>query len=138
MNKDERLGGIRTMQDEAQDLIAKLVNRDLIYSDLVEEIKTAQGLLNEVKILSNALKETIDSLQNRCNDKLLRYEDLPDYLTIEELKLWLRLGTNKTYDLANTHGFPTIRVGNKNIFAKAQVKEFMENISQNNSKKLLG
>lgn len=121
------------MYDEvSQDLIAKLVNKDIIYSELMGEIKTAQGLLYEVKILSNDLKETIDSLQNKCNDKLLRYEDLPDYLTIEELKGWLRLGANKAYDLANTPGFPTIRVGNKNIFAKAQVKEYMENIRQIN------
>ncbi|MDQ7095011.1 hypothetical protein REC12_15550 [Desulfosporosinus sp. PR] len=74
----------------------------------MEELKTAQELLNEVKILSNGLRETIDSLQNRCNDKTLRYEDLPDYLTIEELKGWLPLGTNKLYALANKPGFPTI------------------------------
>ena len=120
------------MQGEvSQDLIAKLVNRDMIYSELMEEIKTAQGLLNEVKILSNGLKETIESLQNRCNDGLLKYEDLPDYVTVEELKDWLRLGTNKTYELAKTPEFPTIKLGNKNMFSKAQVREYMENISQN-------
>ena len=119
------------MQGEvSQDLIARLVNKDMIYSELMEEIKTAQGLLNEVKILSKGLRETIDSLQNKCNDKLLRYEDLPDYLTIEELKGWLRFGTNKIYELANTPGFPTIKIGSKNTFSKAQVKAYMESINQ--------
>ena len=76
--------------------------------------------------------ETIDSLQNKDNNiKLLRYEDLPDYLTIEELKVWLRYGTNKIYELANTPGFPTIRVGNKSTFSKVQVKNYMENMNQN-------
>lgn len=55
-----------------------------------------------------------------------RYEDLPDYLTIKELKQYLQIGTNKTYELANTPGFPHLKFGNKKIFPKDKVKEWLD------------
>lgn len=56
----------------------------------------------------------------------LRFEDLPDYLTIKELRQYLRIGANKAYELANKPGFPCLRFGNKKIFPKAQVKEWLD------------
>ena len=54
-----------------------------------------------------------------------RFEDLPDYLTIQELRDWLRLGTNKAYELASKPGFPHYRNGNKKIFPKDQVRDWL-------------
>ncbi|NPV74295.1 MAG: helix-turn-helix domain-containing protein [Pelotomaculum sp.] len=55
----------------------------------------------------------------------LRYEDLPDLLTIKELRQYLRIGANKAYELANSPGFPVLQFGNKKVFPKAQVKEWV-------------
>ena len=59
------------------------------------------------------------------NDNL-HYDDLPDYLTITELRQYLRIGTNKAYSLANTPGFPHLDFGAKKIFPKAEVREWLE------------
>ena len=32
----------------------------------------------------------------------VHYDDLPDYLTVRELQIYLRIGQNKAYALANT------------------------------------
>lgn len=57
----------------------------------------------------------------------LRFEDLPDFLTINELKLYLRIGTNKAYELANSPGIPHLKAGNKKIFPKHQLREWLNN-----------
>lgn len=63
----------------------------------------------------------------------MRYEDLPDYITVNELKNWLRIGTNKAYELANTRGFPRLKFGAKYVFPKEQVREWLNRQAQNNS-----
>jgi hypothetical protein len=56
----------------------------------------------------------------------LHFEELPDYLTIDELRQYLRIGTNKAYALANTPGFPCLHCyGAKKIFPKAEVREWL-------------
>lgn len=59
--------------------------------------------------------------------KYLRFDDLPDFLTIEELRQYLRIGANKAYELANKPGFPHLKVGNKKIFPKHKVQEWLNN-----------
>lgn len=59
----------------------------------------------------------------------LRYEDLPDNLTIQELKKYLRVGTNKAYEIAKE--IPHFQCGNRRIFPKEKVREWMLNNSQN-------
>ena len=54
------------------------------------------------------------------------YEELPDYLTVRELGQYLQIGSNKTYELANTPGFPHLKFGNKKIFPKDQVKDWLD------------
>lgn len=54
------------------------------------------------------------------------YEELPDYLTIKELQIYLRIGQNKAYALANTPGFPVFEVGNQKRFSKKMVREWLE------------
>ncbi len=56
----------------------------------------------------------------------LRFDELPDYLTIDELRQYLRIGAKKAYALANTPGFPHLNFGNKKIFPKAEVKEWLD------------
>ena len=59
-------------------------------------------------------------------ESVLRFEELPDYLTIQELRDWLRIGTNKAYELANRKGFPHLRFGNRKIFPKHQVRDWLQ------------
>lgn len=56
----------------------------------------------------------------------LRFEDLPDFLTVQELRDWLRIGTNKAYALAKKPGFPVMRFGTRLVFPKSQVRDWME------------
>lgn len=58
--------------------------------------------------------------------KNLRFEDLPDFLTIKELKQYLRIGNNKAYELANRRDFPSVPFGNRKVFPKVAVKEWVE------------
>jgi predicted DNA-binding transcriptional regulator AlpA len=62
---------------------------------------------------------------NRLGTQNLRYEELPDFLTIKELQQWLRIGQKKAYALANTPGFPHLKFGVKKIFPKAEVREWL-------------
>lgn len=64
-------------------------------------------------------------MQEQVENVSTRFEDLPDYLTIQELRGWLRLGTNKAYELANRPGFPVLRFGTKMIFPKEQVRDWV-------------
>lgn len=66
-------------------------------------------------------------------EKGLQYDDFPDFLTIEELKQYLRIGTNKAYELARRQSFPKVMFGNKKIFPKAQVREWMLSEAAKNS-----
>ena len=59
----------------------------------------------------------------------LRYEELPDNLTVQELKRYLRVGTNKAYQIANE--IPHLQCGNRRIFPKEKVREWALNNSQN-------
>jgi len=56
----------------------------------------------------------------------VHYDDLPDYLTVRELQIYLRIGQNKAYELANTPGFPVFIVGNGKRFSKKLVREWLE------------
>jgi hypothetical protein len=55
----------------------------------------------------------------------LRFEDLPDYLTINELRAWLRIGQKRAYALAKTPGFPHLEYGVKKTFPKAEVRDWL-------------
>lgn len=59
-------------------------------------------------------------------DEPVRFEDLPDFLTIKELKLYLRVGYGTAYKLAKRKDLPKIRLGNKLVFSKTAVKDWVE------------
>ena len=100
----------------------------MIYTELLNELKVAQTLVSEVKTLSDGLQETINTLKTEVQDKYLRYEDLPDYIDTKILKEYLKVGTNRIYELTNSSGFPKpVQYANgKKVFAKAEVKEWLE------------
>jgi predicted DNA-binding transcriptional regulator AlpA len=54
------------------------------------------------------------------------YEDLPAYLTVKELQIYLRISRNQAYALARRPDFPKVLDGSKKIFPKAQVAEWVE------------
>lgn len=58
--------------------------------------------------------------------EVIPFESLPDFLTHKELCQYLRIGNNRAYELAQQPDFPKIPFGNRYVFPKAQVKEWME------------
>ncbi|MCM1567014.1 MAG: helix-turn-helix domain-containing protein [Dehalobacter sp.] len=69
---------------------------------------------------------------NSIDIRKLRNEDLPDYLTVNELAQYLRIGMNKAYELARRPEFPSVMFGNKKIFSKDKVKEWMDQEAEKN------
>jgi excisionase family DNA binding protein len=49
-----------------------------------------------------------------------------DYLTVQELMKYLKIGKDKAYELAQRKDFPKFRFGNKYIFSRKLVNEWME------------
>lgn len=115
-------------ESNEQQVLSKLMNKDLIYTELLNELKAAQTLVSEVKTISDGLQDTINTLKTEAKDKYLRYEDLPDYIDTKILKEYLKVGTNRIYELTNSPGFPKpVQYANgKKVFAKAAVKEWLE------------
>lgn len=66
---------------------------------------------------------------------MVKYEDLPDVLTIQELQEYLRLGTSKAYEVAKE--IPHFRNGNRRLFLKEKVKEWMMKQSETKLQKRL-
>lgn len=56
----------------------------------------------------------------------VRFDDLPDFLTIKDLKIYLRIGYGTAYKLARRTDFPKVRLGNKLVFSKVAVREWAE------------
>jgi len=42
----------------------------------------------------------------------------PEFYTVSELQAMLKIGRNSVYRLVNSHGFPTVAVGNRIIVPK--------------------
>lgn len=53
----------------------------------------------------------------------LRFEDLPDVMTIQDLKDYLRVGRNKAYEIGQQ--IPHIKNGNRRLFPKQKVREWL-------------
>lgn len=52
-------------------------------------------------------------------------DDLPDLLTAKELRKFLRLGRNRTYELLNSRAIPSIRLGQKFLVPRQSVRDFL-------------
>lgn len=111
-----------------QQVLTQLMNKDLIYTELLNELKATQALVSEAKVLSAGLQETIHTLKDEAEHQFLKYEYLPDYVDIKILKEYLKVGTNRIYELTNSSGFPKPAqyANGKKVFAKVEVKEWLE------------
>lgn len=58
------------------------------------------------------------------NSKNILSED--SFLTIKDLQLILKIGKDKAYKLANTKGFPSIKIGNTIRIPKKQFDEWVK------------
>ena len=65
----------------------------------------------------------------------MKYEELPDVLTVDELKQYLRVGTNRAYEIASQ--LPHYKNGNRKLFPKAKVKEWIDRQSETKLQKRL-
>lgn len=113
---------------DEQHVLTKLMNKDFIYTELLNELKAAQILISEVKTLSAGLQETLNTLKDETENQYLKYEYLPDYVDTKILKVYLKVGTNRIYELTNSSGFPkpVSYANGKKVFAKTEVKEWLE------------
>ncbi|WP_068964774.1 helix-turn-helix domain-containing protein [Desulfosporosinus sp. BG] len=62
----------------------------------------------------------------RITSDAIPYDSLPDFLTHKELCQYLRIGHNRAYTLSQRIDFPKVPFGNRYVFPKQQVKEWME------------
>lgn len=53
----------------------------------------------------------------------MRYEDLPDVLTVAELRRYLRVGRDRAYEIAKD--IPHIKNGNRMLIPKENVRKWM-------------
>jgi excisionase family DNA binding protein len=60
-----------------------------------------------------------------------RLEELPDLLTVAEVKQFLRIGKNAAYELLAAGRLRSIRVGRRRLVPKAAVARFLENQEEN-------
>jgi hypothetical protein len=113
---------------DEQNLLTQHRNNDLIYTELLKEIQTSQTLVTEAKTLSAGLQETINTLKDETENRYLKFEYLPDYVDIKILKEYLKVGTNRVYELTNSPGFPkSVPYANgKKVYAKTDVKNWLE------------
>ena len=65
----------------------------------------------------------------------MQYDDLPDVLTVQELQEYLRVGTNRAYEIAKE--IPHYKNGNRKLFPKERVKEWMMKQSESKLQKRL-
>ncbi len=66
----------------------------------------------------------------------MRYEELPDVLTVAELKELLKIGTNKAYELVNASDFPVIKIGRQYRIPKQSLIEWLEKEARKNEHEL--
>lgn len=53
----------------------------------------------------------------------MKYEELPDVLTVGELKQYLRVGRDKAYEIASE--IPHIKNGNRRLIPKENVRKWL-------------
>ncbi len=58
----------------------------------------------------------------------MRYEDLPDVLTIPEVAKFLQIGITKAYEMSHWRGFPAIRIGRAIRIPKKALMEWLEQL----------
>ena len=54
------------------------------------------------------------------------FDTYPDVVTVKELCHMLQIGKNTAYDLLNSGGIPSIRIGRKRLIPKTYVIEYVD------------
>lgn len=65
----------------------------------------------------------------------MQYDDLPDVLTVGELRQYLRVGRDKAYQIASE--IPHIKNGNRRLIPKVNVRKWMLRESESKTEKRL-
>ena len=60
------------------------------------------------------------------------FDELPLFLTAQELQVLLGLSRSSVYELMHSHDFPSVRIGNRFVVSK---DEFMKWIQRSEKKK---
>jgi excisionase family DNA binding protein len=60
-------------------------------------------------------------------------DQYPDFLNRKQLCEYLHIGANRSYQLSNRRDFPKVAFGNRYVFPRQQVKEWMERQADINS-----
>lgn len=55
------------------------------------------------------------------NHRWIRWQDLPEFLTVEELREYLRIGRSTAYELVRSGGIKCVRVGRRVLIPRAAV-----------------
>lgn len=54
-------------------------------------------------------------------NRWVRWNDLPEFLTVEELREYLRIGRSTAYDLVRSGSIKSLRVGRRVLIPRAAV-----------------
>lgn len=57
----------------------------------------------------------------------MNFDDMPDIMSVEDLKKLFKIGINKAYEITRYKGFPAIHIGRKIIIPKQQLIQWLEN-----------
>lgn len=56
----------------------------------------------------------------------LRFDELPDILTVDEAAEYLRLGRSAVYEAVRTKAIPSVRVGKRILIPRSGLRPFVE------------
>jgi len=56
----------------------------------------------------------------------MNYDDIPEVLTVEDLKRVLKIGTNKAYEIVNQVSFPKVKIGRQIRIPKRLFLQWLE------------
>lgn len=57
----------------------------------------------------------------------MNFDDMPDIMSVEDLKKLFGIGINKAYEITKYKGFPAVHIGRKIIIPKKQLEQWLEN-----------
>ncbi len=57
----------------------------------------------------------------------MNFDDMPDIMSVEDLKKLFGIGINKAYEITRYKGFPALKIGRKIIIPKKQLEQWLEN-----------
>ena len=59
----------------------------------------------------------------------MNFDDMPDIMSVNDLKKLFKIGINKAYEITHYKNFPAIHIGRKIIIPKKQLMRWLENLT---------